>query len=684
MTNSNRGVLGTIFTFILGIIVGFVLLIGGIVGGAYWAYNNVKLQKINEYAKVAIIGEEYLNSTIKEVVDEIIALSKDTSGITLGKLESLFAIVGTKISDKYPDGIIPIKIDGTTLVEIDINYLRTIGLKSIGSELTKAINFSATLDALTAVGIELPNLPLINGGDVEEGQQPVDIYTLATAKEEPYAVTKNYINYEEYYSVNPYTLASDETGTILDLYKSYKNLYILDDTGYVLATDENGEKLAEYATETEFYAEKDNYTLVDNTTAIGTMPLYIKTNGIKALPIIDAFNALSSSLNFNSLSLRDLENKLGVNLKDSEGEYSFIFKSILDVPINNMTTQLKEEINNFELIELIDDDGSTLIGSLLYQDDGTTPVKVGEISGRINTLTLGGIVEIGTDSPKILKSLENSTLASLSADINNLTLDCVMEPTGALANLIYKRDENGNKIQSKNELDELLYYTDDTETETTTTVTAYIVYEKTKITEISDQINYLKIGEFLNVGTDSSSILKALADTQINKLDDRIKELTLQEILAADIYDGYEEIKATGVTLDYATYGFKNFYTDAAGTIKVDDVFNGTIFNNDYLNTVLYSEKVADSMWKFFVVDNGIEQEVKILELGIRMTQISENIRTAPLNELKLNGLLSEDTDLSTPITIGSQAGKTMGELTIEQLIKSMGEIITYVNGLGL
>ena len=642
MTNSSRGIIGTIFTFIIGILVGFVLIIGGIAGGAYWAYNNLKLQKVNDYSNLEIIGADYLDSTVKDFVQEIIDMSKDPSGLTLGKLEDMFAIAGKTLTDKYPDGIIPIKLDSVTLVEIDLDYLRNLGVNDIGSGLTSAINFVATLDALSTVGITLPDFPLINGSE----ENPVDIYTLATEEETPFEVEKNYIDYEEFYSVNEYTLASDEFGTILDSCKYYSEFYYLDDTTYTLAVDtnEDGILIDDYPLITSFYVQKNNYTLVD-ASVIGTMPLYIKTNGIKVLPIIDSFNALSSSLNFDTMTLRDLENKLGVSLKDTEGEYSFIFESILDVPINKMSTQITEEIKNFELIDLIDDDGSTLIHSLLYQDDGTTPVKVGEVSARLSSLTLGGIVTINESSPPILKSLQNSTLNSLSADIDNLTLDDVMTPTGALANLIYKRDANG-LIQAQDATFALLYYTDDTETATTTAVTIYPVYVKTKITEISGQIDFLTIGEFLTVDDTSSPILKALKDTQIADLAIKIESLSIQEIFKDDIYNGFEEIKANGNTLDYATYGFKNFYTDLAGATKVDDVFNEGVFNNDYLNTVLYSEKVADGMWKFFVVDNGIEKEVKIIDMGTRMTQISENIKNADLDELQANNIISATTNL--------------------------------------
>ena len=69
-------------------------------------------------------------------------------------------------------------------------------------------------------------------------------------------------------------------------------------------------------------------------------------------------------------------------------------------------------------------------------------------------------------------------------------------------------------------------------------------------------------------------------------------------------------------------------------------------------------------------MDDGVEQEVKILDMGSRMAQVTLNIRNATLSELKANGLINT-TDENLTKTIPGNA-KSIGEMTMEEAINAI------------
>ena len=72
--------------------------------------------------------------------------------------------------------------------------------------------------------------------------------------------------------------------------------------------------------------------------------------------------------------------------------------------------QLRETMNNLELRAFFEDENSLpqVLKALLYQQDGTTPVKLSELSDRINSLTIKDA--FGENREGILKALGDDTL----------------------------------------------------------------------------------------------------------------------------------------------------------------------------------------------------------------------------------------------------------------------------------
>ncbi len=178
---------------------------------------------------------------------------------------------------------------------------------------------------------------------------------------------------------------------------------------------------------------------------------------------------------------------------------------------------------------------------------------------------------------------------------------------------------------------------------------------------ISNVTTRLTLGELLGKETENNFFLKHIKDETISSLPSAINELTINQVFENDIYEK-----------DDVT---DEFLTDANGN------------------------RIAKGTWKYLLKDeNGDIGEYKLQQIGLLVQNMSNNVQTASLNELKNDGLFqvkdSEGNDdegaLVTPLptTIRGYtppAGKsTLGELNINELFTLVNQLLKQINAIPL
>lgn len=117
----------------------------------------------------------------------------------------------------------------------------------------------------------------------------------------------------------------------------------------------------------------------------------------------------------------------------------------------------KDNVNSLRLGEIIEiDENDPKTSALLLSLKDTS---IGDLTTRINTLTPTEILgEEDVENNRILRHLRNSTVLTLSADIENLSVAAVFEDD------VYKKDAAGNFVNAQGEAlylnpDDGIYYT---------------------------------------------------------------------------------------------------------------------------------------------------------------------------------------------------------------------------------
>ena len=77
-------------------------------------------------------------------------------------------------------------------------------------------------------------------------------------------------------------------------------------------------------------------------------------------------------------------------------------------------------------------------------------------------------------------------------------------------------------------------------------------------------------------------------------------------------------------------------------------------------------------VWSFLLTENKVEKEYTIDQMGALVTNMTNNMQSATLNELHETGILNlTDVNLNEPKTI--LGGKTLGEYKIVDIVKIIG-----------
>ena len=331
------------------------------------------------------------------------------------------------------------------------------------------------------------------------------------------------------YSPLSFENAEGETRQVISVKAEYlyQPLYA-DSEGKTEATGSRDETTGRYPLKDGFenetlYAATDVYTelaaenLEDGVPAdefLSGNTVYVRSDGLSGLPLINAVNALSGIFKMSTLSLRKAADYFGISLE------SDLLTDILDVPLAYLGGGLDEAVQNFTLDSVIELNESNyeeneLLFYLTYGDrenytfdengnvvmnPGAEKNTLADISGLINTITVGTIV--GESDHPLMQSIADWTINDFSdaSKINSLTVgDVIPIGEGAAAIMTALKD--------------------------------------IAIGDISTAIDDLTIEQMVGTVEESNTILFALKDSTLGNLDTVMQSLSMQDLFADELYE---------------------------------------------------------------------------------------------------------------------------------------------------
>ena len=393
-----------------------------------------------------------------------------------------------------------------------------------------------------------------------------------------------------------------------------------------------------------------NYKIVDNK--------IVMINDSKPKTV----NALTGNTNdlVGDIKLGEI---IEINSSSSQAMQSLKDTKIKDLSANISSLQLQDVIT-------IDSSSSVLMQSL-----ATT--KIDEIGTAVDDLEMSKIIKIETEgankSSPILIALKDTKVKDLGAKVDTLTIKDVIEITetspAILKSLASKNDGKGVLIKELGsavdtlKIDEVITVTAESPKILKTLATKGVL-----IKDLGSAFNDLKIGEIID-GTENNKILKHLQGSKLNTLAGDIQSLKIQQIFGDDVYlkEAYahdpsgnafvakEEISGMSKYLYYNVEKGEYCYYDASGT-----------------KTETKGSPVLTGVWSFLLTENKVEKEYTIDQMGALVTNMTNNMQSATLNELHETGILNlTDVNLNEPKAI--LGGKTLGEYKIVDIVKIIG-----------
>ena len=176
MVKANFSFGGKLLLVLVTVIIYTFVLIGGIIGGALYAYNNVKVGELLDLiGQTQLVSKEYAEKTIQQFVADI---QKELTGdgLTLQKIIDISPQAGDMINDVLDN------VDQNGIITIDRDTLFGTPVQELAASLMDIAVVSATLGSLQdTMGVTLPDMPVIAGG--AEGSE-VWLYSAANQNEE--------------------------------------------------------------------------------------------------------------------------------------------------------------------------------------------------------------------------------------------------------------------------------------------------------------------------------------------------------------------------------------------------------------------------------------------------------------------------------------------------------------------
>lgn len=200
----------------------------------------------------------------------------------------------------------------------------------------------------------------------------------------------------------------------------------------------------------------------------------------------------------------------------------------------------------------------------------------------------------------------------------------------------------------------------------------------------------LTIGEVMDeTDVQENIFLKHVADTTIADLPEAIEKLEIAEVFADTVY---------------LTYKLDEPYVDINGKTvnKGDFIRETTNSTGDTVYVLAQSddERQLDSIWKYLLTKNGVEQDYTVTQMGEMVTNVKANVNNATINSLRKDGLVdglsdsvadgevkatfygvsleSQLTANDIPYGLKADGTKyTLGDLTVTQMMKYMSVVLS-------
>ncbi len=307
--------------------------------------------------------------------------------------------------------------------------------------------------------------------------------------------------------------------------------------------------------------------------------------------------------------LNNIENEITIkDIIDIDDSSPLLLKNIKDLHLN----EVDDYITTVTLGDIIDPGDDALLQAL-----AGTQITGPAMSAAIQDLELGVVIDIDTSSPKILQSLQHTTISNIATDINTLTIDEIFDTTG-------------NKL-----LTALSGSTLDT---------------------VGDDINNVQFQDMIEINDGSPNILKAIKTFTLANISTQITTLKIKDIVTVGD-NKFLNALPDDTTVDNIGPRLNN--------LKLSDIFGDEMYTGEP-----YGDSTIQPIWKYMLKDKTTEtykHDYKITEISALMDNMKENVKTATLNQLDADGLIDvEDALLLKPIPL---MGNTVGECTISEFI---------------
>ena len=569
---------GKFLSCLLGIFIGILLTLGGLVGGGFYAYKNVKVGSIlglfnqgNEW-----LSDEYAQNTIEGLVKELQSLAN--GDITLEKIAQISPAAGDKIDDVLEN------VNQNGIVTLDRDALYKTPINQLTSNLMDVVIITSTLDSLSeTMNFALPDMPLITGGGQDK---EIWVYT-AVNDNETHTIDKAIAlgDYTYYTKSLQYERITEEkitplyslSGVIPDengyLKKDGKFIYartaVQGDSGepYRYTKLERDSKLIDAA-------DGETYTFL-------TDQLFFKSGpdgDYEQCPLTDGGSrkvfAVPSAYAYRLL-YAEQGGEYVLATKTDEGGNPVSGSGGFEILTQFENVHLFAETNVYD--EVAEPTEEIVRNNLLFVKTdgiGSLPVNYGitALSGAldVNTLTLNKVGEYFGISltNDILKEITDVPLGYMSESMQdamqNIQLASVLKLDGSSSSILlylaYGEKGIDYTVGADNQI--------------------VPVNEPKTITEVINSIDTIKIGNIVEIDENSHSLMQAIRDWSIDDFGkaDKINSLKLGDIIA--VPDNSPILKA----LENVTLGG---FSEAINALTLEDML-GKIEES---NTILYALK---------------------------------------------------------------------------------------------
>jgi hypothetical protein len=357
------------------------------------------------------------------------------------------------------------------------------------------------------------------------------------------------------------------------------------------------------------------------------------------------------------------------------------------------------------------------------QTINVTGTTINELSKRVGGITkslkIKDVIDITDESSNFMKKLGDYYIADVGNAVDVLTVSDFITPTPSEALLMYvtygvsgitdisenkdgtlysaklwSKDEDGNDIYeviyikvtvNSNDEEELYFYklVEDEEVELTDLGTT--------INGINNVVNNLTarmtLDEIVHIDS-SNTFLYAVRNSTIAQIPSSIANLSLQSVFTKDIYgiteEVYEPEKQTTYNSAYLYY-IKN--DDGTYTLVHDDEENssrGKLTKEEFdvgvdAGVYYYSYGKPTGAWWFMLSVDKSELVYTVNDMGKLMSNVTSNILTASLSEMRDAGLITAQINSAVPFAKETKADGTIvyyiryvDNCTVDGLINSI------------